>query len=85
MSSVNLNLKLKKFNMLVTSEPNSGPPSRAPSILDSPTLARVERARLRLEASTGQREDSLERRMLDPKVIYFFFKFYFQLWVMTYV
>lgn len=34
-----------------TTEPSSGPPSRTPSILDSPTLARVERARLRLEAS----------------------------------
>lgn len=55
-------------NMLVTSEPGSGPPSRTPSILDSPTLARVERARLRLEASKGQREDSLERSLLDPKV-----------------
>lgn len=88
--------------MLVTSEPNSGPPSRTPSILDSPTLARVERARLRLEASklqqqqqqvngscgnvgttsttttaasnggvlvgSKQREDSLERSILDPKV-----------------
>ncbi|XP_053961039.1 uncharacterized protein LOC128865097 isoform X2 [Anastrepha ludens] len=69
---------------------NSRPPSRAPSILDSPTLARVERARLRLEATTLQqqqqhqqmysngsssgsnattlnREDSLERSILDPK------------------
>ncbi|XP_037958493.1 uncharacterized protein LOC119687982 [Teleopsis dalmanni] len=80
---------------------NSRPPSRAPSILDSPTLARVERARLRLEASSHQqlhhqynscgiggggsgsgggggsngnsiattmnREDSLERSILDPK------------------
>uniref|UniRef100_A0A1I8NGH5 PH domain-containing protein n=1 Tax=Musca domestica TaxID=7370 RepID=A0A1I8NGH5_MUSDO len=65
---------------------NSRPPSRAPSILDSPTLARVERARLRLEASAQQqqqsgnlngscgsnintlnREDSLERSILDPK------------------
>jgi hypothetical protein len=57
--------------MLVTPESSSGPPSRTPSILDSPTLARVERARLRLEASTngGQREDSLERSILDPKVI----------------
>lgn len=63
--------------MLVTSEPNSGPPSRAPSILDSPTLARVERARLRLEASSGQQVDSLERRMLDPKVIFYFFIFFF--------
>lgn len=73
--------------MLVTSEPSSGPPSRAPSILDSPTLARVERARLRLEASSGHQVDSLERRMLDPKVIYFYFfsLFYFQLWVMTYM
>lgn len=47
-------------------------PSRTPSILDSPTLARVERARLRLEASNqqqsnGKREDSLERSILDPK------------------
>lgn len=83
---------------------NSRPPSRAPSILDSPTLARVERARLRLEqqererererssqrevgggsggggggggsstgtgstATTMNREDSLERSILDPKV-----------------
>lgn len=56
--------------MLVTSETNSGPPSRTPSILDSPTLARVERARLRLEASTtnGNVENSLERKILDPKV-----------------
>lgn len=54
--------------MLLTSETNSGPPSRTPSILDSPTLARVERARLRLEASKNQREDSLERSILDPKV-----------------
>lgn len=55
--------------MLVTSESNSGTPRRTPSILDSPTLARVERARLRLEASrSGQREDSLERSILDPKV-----------------
>ncbi|XP_067620419.1 putative uncharacterized protein DDB_G0293878 isoform X1 [Eurosta solidaginis] len=69
---------------------NSRPPSRAPSILDSPTLARVERARLRLEATTLQqqqqhqqmfangsssgsnattlnREGSLERSILDPK------------------
>lgn len=69
----------------------SRPPSRAPSILDSPTLARVERARLRLEATTLQqqqqqhqqmysngsssgsnattlnREGSLERSILDPK------------------
>ncbi|XP_075149380.1 uncharacterized protein LOC142223386 isoform X1 [Haematobia irritans] len=63
---------------------NSRPPSRAPSILDSPTLARVERARLRLEAAAQQqpgsmngscgsnintlnRDDSLERSILDPK------------------
>lgn len=50
----------------ITSEPQSGPPSRTPSILNSPTLARVERARLRNEAS--KREDSLEKRILDPKV-----------------
>ena len=55
--------------MLLTSDSNSGPPSRTPSILDSPTLARVERARLKLEASKmGKREDSLERSILDPKV-----------------
>ena len=55
--------------MLVTQETNSGPPSRTPSILDSPTLARVERARLRQEATNGQqRENSLERSLLDPKV-----------------
>lgn len=59
--------------MLVTSESNSGTPRRTLSILDSPTLARVERARLRLEASrSGQREDSLERSILDPKVSFFF-------------
>lgn len=49
----------------------SGPPSRTPSIMDSPTLARVERARLRQEAGangSSQREDSLERALLDPKV-----------------
>ncbi|XP_030244549.1 mediator of RNA polymerase II transcription subunit 13-like isoform X3 [Drosophila navojoa] len=79
-----------------TTSNNSRPPSRAPSILDSPTLARVERARLRLEqqerererssqrssqggggggsssgtgstATTMNREDSLERSILDPK------------------
>ncbi|XP_034097979.1 uncharacterized protein LOC117563667 isoform X4 [Drosophila albomicans] len=88
-----------------TTANNSRPPSRAPSILDSPTLARVERARLRLEqqerererssqrssqigggsvggggcggggsssgtgstATTMNREDSLERSILDPK------------------
>lgn len=56
--------------MLVTESNAQGTPSRTPSILDSPTLARVERARLRLEASkTGKREDSLERSILDPKVI----------------
>ncbi|XP_049280672.1 probable serine/threonine-protein kinase clkA isoform X1 [Anopheles funestus] len=60
--------------MRVTSESNSGPPSRTPSIMDSPTLVRVERARLRQEADSngqrpgsGQREDSLERCLLDPK------------------
>ncbi|XP_030377515.1 uncharacterized protein LOC115626317 isoform X2 [Scaptodrosophila lebanonensis] len=75
-----------------TTTNGSRPPSRAPSILDSPTLARVERARLRLEqeqrerererergsgggsstgtgstATTMNREDSLERSILDPK------------------
>lgn len=65
--------------MLVTSENNSGPPSRAPSILDSPTLARVERARLRLEASTNggtHREDSLERSILNPTVSQIFKIYY---------
>ncbi|XP_055592800.1 uncharacterized protein DDB_G0283357 [Uranotaenia lowii] len=64
----------------VPGESNSGPPSRTPSIMDSPTLARVERARLRQEAASAggspglggatgssQREDSLERVLLDPK------------------
>lgn len=54
----------------------SGPPSRTPSIMDSPTLARVERARLRQEAAANGgggsqphlREDSLERVLLDPKI-----------------
>lgn len=42
------------MKMLVKSEPNSGPPSLTQSsILDSPTLARVERARIRLEASNS--------------------------------
>ena len=66
---------------------NSRPPSRAPSILDSPTLARVERARLKLEASaqpqhnisdsccsisnTLNGEDSLERVVLDPNKVSF--------------
>lgn len=64
--------------MLVTSESNSGTPRRTISILDSPTLARVERARLRLEASrSGQREDSLERSILDPKVSSTFYYFSF--------
>lgn len=56
--SLRLAQVLNIFNavMLVTSEPNSGPPSRTPSILDSPTLARVERARLRLEASKQQQQ-----------------------------
>lgn len=54
--------------MLLTSESNSGPPSRTPSIMDSPTLARVERARLRLEANSGLVDNSLERKILDPKV-----------------
>lgn len=57
--------------MLVTSEPNSGHSSRTPSILDSPTLARVERARLRLEANSNgtnnHREDSIERNLLSAK------------------
>lgn len=59
--------------MLVTAETNSGPPSRTPSIMESPTLARVERARLRLEASNHHNngnavQNSLERKILDPKV-----------------
>lgn len=53
------------LNMLVKGNPSN----RTPSIMDSPTLARVERARLRLEASkSDKREDSLERSILDPKV-----------------
>lgn len=57
--------------MLVsTSEANSAQSSRAPSILDSPTLARVERARMRLEASNGQREDSLERSVFGTVSYY---------------
>lgn len=74
--------------MACTSTLNLRPPSRAPSILDSPTLARVERARLRLEASTQQQnlndscgsiintingEDSLERVMLDPNKVNFYY------------
>lgn len=56
--------------MLVTMDPSSGPQSRAPSIMDSPTLARVERARIRLEAQAlnNNENHSLERRILDPKV-----------------
>ncbi|XP_030080017.1 uncharacterized protein LOC111593166 isoform X3 [Drosophila hydei] len=92
----------QQLQQLHTTTHNSRPPSRAPSILDSPTLARVERARLRLEqqerererssqrssqggcgsvsgggggsssgtgstATTMNREDSLERSILDPK------------------
>lgn len=62
--------------MLVTTETNSGPPSRTPSIMESPTLARVERARLRLEASSHAHngnavQNSLERKILDPKVSIF--------------
>lgn len=38
--------------------------------MDSPTLARVERARIRLEAQAlnNNENHSLERRILDPKV-----------------
>lgn len=55
--------------MLVTMDPSSGPQSRLP-IMNSPTLARVERARIRLEAQALNNNDSqsLERRILDPKV-----------------
>lgn len=51
-------------------DPSSGLQSRAPSIMNSPTLARVERARLRLEAQTLNNNEnlSLERLILDPKV-----------------
>lgn len=50
-------------------DPSSGPQSRAPSIMNSPTLARVERARIRLEAQAMNNNEnhSLERRILDPK------------------
>lgn len=59
--------------MLVTMDPNSGslgPQNRVPSIMNSPTLARVERARIRLEAQTlnNNENHSLERRILDQKV-----------------
>lgn len=56
--------------MLVTMDPSSGSQSRAPSIMNSPTLARVERARIRLEAQAMNNNEnhSLERRILDPKV-----------------
>lgn len=57
--------------MLVTMDPNSGSLGpQAPSIMDSPTLARVERARIRLEAQTlnNNENHSLERRILDQKV-----------------
>lgn len=49
-------------------DPNSGQSQRAPSIMDSPTLARVERARIRLEAQTLNNNENLERRILDQKV-----------------
>lgn len=51
-------------------DPSSGPQSRAPSIMDSPTLARVERARIRLEtqALNNNENHSMERRILDSKV-----------------
>ncbi|KAM8715005.1 hypothetical protein ACLKA7_002108 [Drosophila subpalustris] len=94
-----LQQQLQQLHTTTTATNNSRPPSRAPSILDSPTLARVERARLRLEqqerererssqrssqmggggggggsssgtgstATTMNREDSLERSILDPK------------------
>ncbi|EDW75685.2 uncharacterized protein Dwil_GK15068 [Drosophila willistoni] len=104
-----LHQQLQQLHTNTTNNSNSRPPSRAPSILDSPTLARVERARLRLEqqererdrsslggvigggsggmggvggigvggggsstgtgstATTMNREDSLERSILDPK------------------
>ncbi|XP_037813425.1 probable serine/threonine-protein kinase DDB_G0278665 isoform X3 [Lucilia sericata] len=80
-STFSLQQPQQKQQMGCTSTLNSRPPSRAPSILDSPTLARVERARLRLEASAQHQnlndscgsiintlngEDSLERAILDP-------------------
>lgn len=51
-------------------DPSSGPQSRPPSIMNSPTLARVERARIRSEAQAlnNNEKHSLERRILDPKV-----------------
>lgn len=64
--------KIAMLNMLVKGNPSN----RTPSIMDSPTLARVERARLRLEASkSDKREDSLERSILDPKVWILFYIF----------
>ncbi|KAM7352298.1 uncharacterized protein ACRADG_004898 isoform 3-T7 [Cochliomyia hominivorax] len=80
-SSFSLQQPQQLKQMGCTSTLNSRPPSRAPSILDSPTLARVERARLRLEASaqlqnlndscgsiinTLNGEDSLESVIMDP-------------------
>lgn len=65
--------------MLVTMDPSSGPQNRPTSIMNSPTLARVERARIRLEAQTlnDNKNHSLERRILDPKVSIFFVLFLF--------
>lgn len=84
-SSFSLQQAQQKQQLGCTSTLNSRPPSRAPSILDSPTLARVERARLRLEASAQQQnlnescgsiintlngEDSLEKSMLDSNKVF---------------
>lgn len=54
---------------MLVMDPSSGPQSRLP-IMNSPTLARVERARIRLEAQAlnNNENQSLERRILDPKV-----------------
>lgn len=56
--------------MLVTMDPSSGSQSRGPSIMDSPTLARVERARIRLEvqAMNNNENHSLDQRIIDSKV-----------------
>lgn len=62
--------KKKLIKMLVTMETNPEPNNRVPSIMESLTLARVERARNRLESQSmdNNENQSLERRMFDSKV-----------------
>lgn len=56
--------------MLVTMESNPELQCRAPSIMESLTLARVERARNRYESQPldNNENQSLERRIIDSKV-----------------